>query len=174
MHYRGGSLLKICIALFFAVILTGYSAGAQERTYIGEDVKVQNYPDAPVELQISKVVTKPTDSEEWFDTCFYYSVRNKTDRVLASYSYEIVDNREKASVMGKSGDLKPFEFIRDREQCVPNSALKSEGYFIFRLTFVELRDRTLWESEDHRRAVEFLFKGVNFKKKKTWQLVPNF
>lgn len=152
--------------LFCAALLTVYSAAAQEKIFVDEDVEVQNYPDAPIELQISKVVTKPTNSEEWFDTCFYYAVRNKTDRFLDSYSYEIADISGKASVMGKSGDLKPFEFIRDQEQCIPNNAFKSEGYFIFRLTFVELRDRILWESEDHRQTVESLFKGVNFKKRK--------
>lgn len=167
MHCGRPFFLIICTALFLAVILKGNSAAAQDRIYVGEDVKVQNYQDAPIELQISKVVTKPTSSEKWFDTCFYFSVRNKTDRFLNSYSYEIVDNSSgKASVMGKRGDLKAFDLIRDQEECVSNDAFKNEGYFIFRLTFVELRDRTLWESEDHRKAVEWFFERVNFKKKK--------
>lgn len=134
----------------------------KQQAYVDEPVKVQNYPDAPIELQIVSKVSRPTESKEWFNTCFYYSVKNKTKRNFDALNYEILDRSGKTYVMGSVFlVLKPYEFAQSREQCVSNAAFTDEGFFTFRLTWVEQQRRTIWESEDHKKTVQQLFDATD-------------
>jgi hypothetical protein len=165
-------IAKICpapyVTLFIVLSFFTVSTLGQDKIYVEEEVKIQNYDDAPLELQMVRTVTRPTDSEEWFATCFHYSIRNKTGMKLDNYSYEIINKEGRAYVMGGIFvKLKPFEFTQSSEQCVPNSVLEDEGPFIFRLIFIEFEHRTVWASEDHKKAVEksFIdFRGISEEK----------
>lgn len=161
-------IAKICpeiyIALFMVISLLTVPTLGGEKIYVDEKIKIQNYADAPLELQLVRTVSRPTRSEEWFDTCFHYSIRNKTGMKLNNYHYEIIDGDGYKGVMGGVFvKLKPFDFTQGNEQCVPNNVLKDEGSFTFRLTFIEGENRTIWESEDHRKAVDDIFEKTDFR-----------
>jgi hypothetical protein len=135
------------------LIVIGNSGPAQDVRFTTESVRVENYSKAPLQLTLLQVWTKPGTSEEWVETCFQYSVRNNTKKVIDSYSYAVGPEGAKAYVMGKAFVVpKPLQSLI-AENCVPNNVHRDERRFLFRLSFVETNSKTVWESEEHKKAM---------------------
>lgn len=151
-------LSKLFVASIFFSLTFSTTVYSQNQKNISEELIVQNYPEAPLEIKILSTFNKPTESDKWVETCFYYSVENKTKRTFDTYSYEIIDKSGQTYISGLTDAPKPFQILYpENAECVSNNINEDEGFFTFRLIFVERKGKTIWESEDHKKDVEKLF-----------------
>ncbi len=150
--------LRLGIVLVFFLFATSpVVTQGQDPIFVDEPVIVQNYSKAPFHLSVVRTWNEE-GSSEWWKTCFSYTIRNKSRKIINNFHYEIGPKGKHPYVMGAIYITpEPLQTVV-QEMCVPNNSLIDEKKFLFRLTFVESNDRirSIWSSKDHRKAVKSL------------------